>query len=163
MDTDNEHDALDFRLDELLADASVCPTEGFADKVMMAVNANDECDKVLDERLAAQVVMAKPERTERLHEGVLASIRHRKWFAWSGSAMAALIAGALAIPAFIVGHDSEINPEVLVVQAMGRDPALAAMLRTDTGNITEQDVINALSGLNDNTLAWLEVLTSNES
>lgn len=164
---EHNHDALDSRLDELLVARCVSTRKDFGDAVLAAIEAGagDSLDVLIDKRLTALPLRTKSARTERIFTGVIEKIRFRKLISWSAPAFAALIATVLALPVFL-HRESSIPAETLVSQAIANDPTLGILLNTETFSndiIFDGETVSTVAGISDNTLAWLEVLTNNES
>jgi hypothetical protein len=173
------NDSLDQRLDALLAARPVAPRAGFADSIFRAIESEQQhpvaladesgpLDALVDARLRHHPLQTRPERTEKFFAGVIHAVRVRNILRWTVPALAASVALLLALPALLRPDVAMPAPEDVLAEAMAGDPALADMLRGTVATtnadypVFDREILDAVSGLNDNTLAWLETLTSDE-
>jgi hypothetical protein len=165
MNTEPANDSLDQRLDAFLAARPRAPRPDFADTVLRAIADEDQTlDALVDARLRHHPLRARAERAERLFLGTLRAVRFAKILRWGVSTAAA----AALIALFFLPARHEATPEEIIAKAIAADPALDALLRPqpdpDAAIITlDHETVEAFAGLNDNTLAWLETLTSYEN
>ena len=169
-DNDSRDQRMDALLDTLLASRPLTPRTDFSGAVLRALEDGtnaDSLDTLVDARLRHHPLRTHTGRTEKFMAAVLRADHIRKILRWSVPALAASVALFLALPAFLNPSKAPV-PENVLVEAMAKDPALAAMLHSYTiATATalpslDREVVDAVSDLNDNTLAWLETLTRDE-
>ncbi|MDR0535075.1 MAG: hypothetical protein LBG65_01760 [Puniceicoccales bacterium] len=181
--TDHARDA---RLDALLRRDALALAPHFADSVLRRIEAgDDDCgaasplDALVDECLAAHPVRARPGCAERLFNGVVGWERHGNILRWAFSAAAAVLVVSLMLSVVIrngpapvsdpVAGRATCQAEEILDHAMANDPVLADMLQippdgadsfiASAAAVRDAEIAEAISDLNDNTLAWLETLT----
>ncbi|MDR1497008.1 MAG: hypothetical protein LBS59_01150 [Puniceicoccales bacterium] len=158
MNTEPASDLLDQHIDSLLATHTLSPPPLLVEKTLLAIAEDDKrVDAVLDARLRHLPLPPRADRAEKFFRAALHAVQFTKILRWSVST---ITAAAVLIFALHFPSHTKYTPEEILAKAIADDPALDSLLQPAEPVILDHETVQAISGLNNNALAWLETLTT---